>query len=171
MILQALYDYYHRKASDPNSFIAPEGWEWKEIPYVILIDANGNFVSIEDTREGEGKKKRAKKFLVPQSVNRTVGKSANLLWDNIEYALGANPRNRNDIEERFNLFIERIKTEIDAERTPSVKSLLKFLTDNPIEKIEHSDFNDVWMKLLNENPFIVFKIDGDLNSCICDDIR
>jgi CRISPR-associated protein Csd1 len=72
MILNALYDYYERKASDPNSHIAPESWEWKEIPYVIVIDREGKFVAIEDTREGEGKKKRAKKFLVPQSVKRTV---------------------------------------------------------------------------------------------------
>ena len=32
MILQALYDYYERKAADPESTVAPEGWEWKEIP-------------------------------------------------------------------------------------------------------------------------------------------
>lgn len=171
MILQALYDYYQRKAADPASHIPPEGWEWKEIPYVVLIDEDGNFVSIEDTREGEGRRRRSKKFLVPQSVNRTVGKNANLLWDNIEYALGANPRNRNDIEVRFNLFIERIKNEIDTENIPSVNSLLKFLENNPIEKIESSGYTEVWQKMLEENPFIVFKIDVAAKNCICDDLR
>ena len=38
MILQALYEYYQRKAADPESTIAPRGLEWKEIPYLILID-------------------------------------------------------------------------------------------------------------------------------------
>lgn len=171
MILQALYDYYQRKAADPSSHIAPEGWEWKEIPYVVLIDDDGYFVSIEDTREGEGRRKRSKKFLVPQSVNRTVGKNANLLWDNIEYALGANPRKRKDIEQRFNLFIERIKNEIDTEHITSVNSLLKFLENNPVEKIESSGYTEVWQKILDENPFIVFKIDGASNNCICDDLR
>ena len=38
MILQALYEYYQRKAADPGSTIAPHGLEWKEIPYLILID-------------------------------------------------------------------------------------------------------------------------------------
>lgn len=33
MILQALYEYYQRKAADPGSTIAPHGLEWKEIPY------------------------------------------------------------------------------------------------------------------------------------------
>ena len=30
MILHSLYDYYQRKAADPESRIAPEGFEWKE---------------------------------------------------------------------------------------------------------------------------------------------
>ena len=30
MILQALYEYYQRKAEDSESGIAPEGWEWKD---------------------------------------------------------------------------------------------------------------------------------------------
>ncbi len=171
MILQALYEYYNRKASDPSNFIAPEGWEWKEIPYRIIINRNGEFITIEDTREGEGRVKRAKPFLVPQSVKRTVGKKANLLWDNLEYALGANPRNRDDIEERFNLFKERIKNEIDIENAPSVKSLLLFLEKDPIKQIEKTLTPEHWKKILDENPFVVFKIDEEYHSCICDDIR
>lgn len=42
MILQALYEYYQRKAADPGSTIAPHGLEWKEIPYLILIDKKYN---------------------------------------------------------------------------------------------------------------------------------
>lgn len=171
MILQALYEYYQRKAVDPNSHIAPEGWEWKEIPYRIVIDRNGKFVAIEDMREGEGRKKRAKKFLVPQSVKRTVGKAANLLWDNIEYALGANPRNRDDIEERFNLFKDRIKNEIDIENSSSIKYLIEFLENNPVQQIENSGYAELWNKILEENPFIVFKIDGEQHSSLCDEIR
>ena len=52
MILQALDEYYKRKLSDPDSHTAPEGWEWKEIPFLIVIDQEGNFKAIEDTREG-----------------------------------------------------------------------------------------------------------------------
>lgn len=171
MILQALYEYYNRKASDPSNFIAPEGWEWKEIPYRIIISNDGKFIDIEDTREGEGRNKRAKKFLVPQSVKRTVGNKANLLWDNLEYALGANPRNRDDVDDRFNLFKERIKNEIDVENVPSVKSLLIFLENEPIKQIEQILNVEKWEKILEENPFVVFKVDKETHSCICDDIR
>lgn len=171
MILKALYDYYQRKAADPNSHIAPKGWEWKEIPYRIVIDKNGNFVEIEDMREGEGKRKRARKFLVPQSVKRTVGKAANLLWDNIEYALGANPRNREDKEERFNLFKDRIRKEIDIDNSPNVQHLIRFLENDPIQQIENSGYAELWNKILEENPFIVFKIDEEQHNSICDDIN
>ncbi|MGQ9644816.1 MAG: type I-C CRISPR-associated protein Cas8c/Csd1, partial [Ignavibacterium sp.] len=171
MILQALYEYYQRKASAPDSSIAPEGWEWKEIPYTILISKEGEFIAIEDNQEKDGKRKRSKKFLVPQSVKRTVGKAANLLWDNIEYALGANPRNRDDVNERFELFINKIKNEIDVENFSCVKALLKFLDNNPVNMIESSGYTELWQKMLEENPFIVFKIDGEAHNCICDDIR
>jgi CRISPR-associated protein Csd1 len=81
MILQSLKDYYDRKAADPDSGIAPIGWEKKEIPFIIVIDRDGNIVQIEDTRENEGKNMRARSFIVPQGVKKTSGIAANLLWD------------------------------------------------------------------------------------------
>ena len=73
MILQALKDYYDRKAADPESGIAPLGWERKEIPYLIVLDRTGRLVTVEDTQEKIGRKLRARTFSVPQSVKRTVG--------------------------------------------------------------------------------------------------
>ena len=37
MILQALYEYYQRKAANTEGKIAPEGWEWKE-PFLVVIE-------------------------------------------------------------------------------------------------------------------------------------
>lgn len=169
MILQALYEYYQRKAADPSSNVAPEGWEWKEIPYLIVINKKGNFVSINNTREGEGKIKRARRFLVPQSDKRSVGIKAYLLWDNIEYALGANPRKRKDIKRRHNAFKERITNELTGKDIPSLKSLEKFLENEPLEQIKKSRYADLWKEIMEENPFIAFKIDGESHSTICDD--
>ena len=45
MILQALYEYYQRKAADPGSTIAPHGLEWKEIPYPHAYDHNKSDIS------------------------------------------------------------------------------------------------------------------------------
>lgn len=89
MILQALYDYYQRKREE----LPAEGLERKEIPFLIVLKPDGTFLRIEDTREGEGKKKRGKTFLVPQAVKKSVNIAANLLWGNLEYVLGeADPK-------------------------------------------------------------------------------
>jgi CRISPR-associated protein Csd1 len=92
MILQELVRYYERKANDPGTALAPEGFEQKEIPFVIVIDASGQFVQIEDTRSGDGKQRRARSFLVPKGIKKTSGVAANLLWDTAEYVLGVDTR-------------------------------------------------------------------------------
>ena len=86
MILQALYEYYQRKAQDPDSNIAPQGLEWKEIPFLIVIDKEGNFIKLEETNEGSGKEKRSKRFLVNKSVGRSGANSwqiVNVFWDHL----------------------------------------------------------------------------------------
>lgn len=91
MILQALKEYYDRKAADSDSDIAPEGFERKEIPFVVVLDPDGRMVALEDTRESNGRKSVAKKFLVPRSKSRSGSRSyatTFLLWDHIGYLFG-----------------------------------------------------------------------------------
>jgi CRISPR-associated protein Csd1 len=97
MILQALKEYYDRKAADPDSGIAPLGWEKKEIPFLTVIDQQGNFLHFEDTREPVGKELRAKSFIIP-SLGEAKGNGikANLLWENVEYMFGLPMREKSD---------------------------------------------------------------------------
>ena len=91
MILHALKEYYDRVAADPDSEIAPEGFERKSLEFLIVISENGDFVGIEDTREIVGKKPIAKVFLLPRSKGRSGAKAyatTFLLWDHIGYLLG-----------------------------------------------------------------------------------
>lgn len=170
MILQALYEYYQRKAADPESGIAPLGFEWKEIPFLIVIDRKGRFVTIEDTRTGEGKRIRGKKFLVPQGVKRAAGVKANLLWDNVEYCLGANPRERDDIAERFGAFRDQILVELPDRKTdPLVHALLSFLEREPAAQIESSGrVSEIWAEALETNANITFRLDGHQAATICE---
>lgn len=39
MILQALHSYYERKSADPEAHMAPPGFEWKDIPFIVEIDS------------------------------------------------------------------------------------------------------------------------------------
>ena len=140
MILQALVEYYERKASDPNSGIAPLGWEWKEIPYIIVIQEDGTFLHVEDTQESKGKKKQAKLFLVPQSVKRSSGIASNLLWDNVEYVTGipckGDPAR---VSAQHEAFVKRL-TELKS--CPSVAPVLAFINNPDYKSILKSD--SVW---------------------------
>lgn len=91
MILHALTEYYHRKAeSSQGSGIAPQGFENKQIPFVIVINKDGEFVSLDDTRSSDKTTKKGSYYLVPLSASRQ-GKNSyqitNILWDHYGYLL------------------------------------------------------------------------------------
>ncbi|WP_432452140.1 type I-C CRISPR-associated protein Cas8c/Csd1 [Agarivorans sp. QJM3NY_29] len=100
MILQALCEYYQRKSRDRDSGLASKGFEQKAIPFVVVIDDNGRFIVLKDTREPQGKKLVARDYLVPQGKKRSGGKSyevANLLWDHYGYLLNQPKQDKPDI--------------------------------------------------------------------------
>lgn len=91
MILQALYEYYERRAAEPDSTIAPIGFAWKEIPFVIVLDRQGRVVDLHDTRERVGRRLVGRSFLLPKVEGRSGKNSwatACLLWDHFGYVLG-----------------------------------------------------------------------------------
>lgn len=171
MILHALYDYYKRKRDDPDSHMAPPGFEWKGIHFVIEIDAQGNPVQVEDTREGEGKQKQARTFLVPQGEKKTSGVVANLLWDNAEYVLGVDARERPQrVERQHRSFVDRIKSlPPSVQADAGVKAVLCFLTgasaDVPLQDAG-SRFRHVagekWNDIATTNPNLTFRLHGDV---------
>jgi len=174
MILQELKNYYDRKAADPESMIPPEGWDWEEISFAIIIDENGTFLRFEDMREPEVKvqkprrkrdkrnileefneseveeiKYRGKKILVPCGVERTSNKDANLLWDNADYILGNMNKD----------FICRITDELpDTTRRNAILTFLFNIDTSVFEKSTlWKDIYDSKSKNLNMS----FRFDGD----------
>lgn len=166
MILQALKEYYDRMAADPESGIAPEGWEWKEIPFIAVLGNNGNLLQIEDTREGEEKKKRGKLLLVPQSVKKTSGIAANLLWDTANYVFGIVNTEGLDKEqtsralvrasEQKQAFIERIQNELP--QTSRIKAIIAFLTTATKERLEKEN---AWQDIYVFNSVVSFRFDEE----------
>lgn len=155
MILQALKEYYDRKAADPQSGIAPPGWCVKGISFIIVLDEKGNFISIKDMRDGEGKKKVAKEYVVPQAVKKTSGIAANLLWDTAGYVLGIDLKKPKKQEEQKRAFIDKIKElgEID-----DLKPVITFLeTDN--SELLQADPN--YQELVEENAVVSFSYYND----------
>lgn len=137
MILSALKDYYDRMAADPESGIAPEGFELKELQFLIVINEQGQFINIEDTREKVGNKLIGKTFLLPRSVGRSGSKSyatTFLLWDHIGYLLGLPTEDEKSIKQHQTWL--KALSELPEELTEDVgvKAVLLFYKNNEIAK-------------------------------------
>ncbi|MGD0912600.1 MAG: type I-C CRISPR-associated protein Cas8c/Csd1 [Terracidiphilus sp.] len=157
MILQELARYYERKANNADTALAPEGFEKKEIPFVIVIDNDGKLVQIEDTRSGDSKKKRARYFLVPQGVKKTSGVAANLLWDTAEYVLGVDTKGKPErVLVQHAAFVARL-AELPTDEA-GVCAVRSFLASVPLTQLEQSP---CWQEIRTTNPNLSFQIAGD----------
>ncbi len=169
MILQTLCDYYRRQQDE----LPPPGFERKAIPFVIVLDRDGRFVDIEDTRNGNDKRDKGRLFVVPQGVKRTSGVAANLLWDGLGYVLGVVSEARaakldaarlekeqERTSEAHRAFIQRIRDVFPAPiGDEGVRAALTFL--------ERGDFSVVfshplWPELNKTTESLSFRLDGDL---------
>lgn len=160
MILHALYDYYQRKSADPDTHMAPPGFEWKEVPFIVEIDAQGNPIQIEDTRESDGKKKRAHAYLVPQGAKKTSGVVANLFWDNAEYVLGVDTKGKPErVAEQHQAFVARIESlPASALSDVGVQAMLRFLKHADLSALSRYA---VWQEIAETNPNLTFRLHGD----------
>lgn len=160
MILAALKEYYDRKSLEPESGIAPLGWEWKNLPFLFVLSKTGKLLYIEDTREDVkvDKKniKQAKSYLVPQAVKRSSGTAANLLWDNAEYVTGYSKNVKERAALRHQAFLERLEF---AKELPTVAPVLNFLRKLNLQELEK--FPE-WKELKKSNPLLSFKFAGHL---------
>lgn len=139
MILQALRSFYIRKQEE----MAPEGFEVKEIPFLLVIDENGGFVDLQDTRTSLGEKRIGRRFLVPKEEGRSgknAWQKANLLWDHYGYIL-AWPKSegiadRDMAERQHSSFVRRTKTLADfCTEDDDIRSVYRFLQNRQFEMV------------------------------------
>lgn len=182
MILQALNEYYQRKTAEPGSGLAELGFEQKELSFIIEINAQGELIQIEDTREGVGNKKVAQSFTVPQGVKKTSGVATNLLWDNVEYVLGVDknsqPKEKPEEEAQRTALVEKRKERVATQHQAfigkikalppaiindeGVQAVLNFLDNFEPESLHGLSF---WNEVIG-NPNLGFRLQGD-QSLVC----
>lgn len=167
MILQALKEYYDRKASDAESDIAPEGFERKPIPFLIVIGRNGKFINLEDTRERIGNRFIAKTFLVPRSKPRSGSlsyKTTFLLWDHTGYVLQHPDDNK--AKNQHTTWLRSLK-ELPPELSndEGVTAILKFYDSGGVDDVKsHKTWNEC-TKVLSCN--MTFKLAGEILPIPC----
>ena len=170
MILQSLYNYYQRKPDLPR-----KGFENKEIPFVIELNKHGSVVQIEDTRTPDGKRKRAKNYLIPQAAKKSVNVASNILWGNAEYVLGLpdekkladkkSKRKEGDYGDRLNemhaAFVDAIRALPESvQADEGVRAVLKFFDRTRPGDLER--FPEAWKDIKTANPNMTFRLQGDL---------
>lgn len=159
MILQALNEYYQRKTRLPNSDLAPLGFEHKAIPFLVVLSAQGEFVTFDKMYEGEGKKRTDKFYLVPQGVKRSSGVAANLLWDNPGYVFGIDSKGKPErAREQHLAFIEAIRSRFAQTGDAGIRAVLAFLERGDFAKVfEHP----LWMEILESSANLTFRLEGE----------
>ncbi|MDO5650273.1 MAG: type I-C CRISPR-associated protein Cas8c/Csd1, partial [Gallicola sp.] len=172
MIIQSLTEYYHRKANDPESGIAPEGFENKELQFMIVIDQDGYFSSLQDLREKDGTKLVGKNYLLPKATGRSGSKSyatTFLLWDHVGYVLGL-PETEIDTEGNE---VPIIKSQLqhetwinhlyslpsDLKQDEGVSAVIKFYEKNQAEIAKNDPIISDLLKSTSKN--ISFRLIGE----------
>lgn len=168
MILQALKEYYDRKAADPGNDIAPEGFERKAIPFIVVIQADGTFLQLEDTREKIGKSLIAKEFLLPQSQGRSGSnsyKTTFLLWDHIGYLFG-HPATDDKSSKQHKTWLDYLRALPDTLQTDDgVKAVLNFYKSGEIETVKADPLWEECTKIKSCN--ITFRLAADQDPVPC----
>lgn len=155
MILAALDRYYHRLASQAGK-VPPYGFSDEKISFAIVLSEQGRVLAVEDLRQQQAKKKVPVMLDVPRPEKRTVGISANFLWDKTSYALGiaAEPTERTVKEHQA--FAERHIHAISSSQDRGARALLSFLASWSVDQFISELFPE---EIKDTN--IVFRLDGD----------
>ena len=156
MILQALYDYYHRCGNLPR-----KGMELKEIGFLIVVDKEGHFLRFEDRRID---KKQAQKFLVKKHVGRTSALAANWLYDNSGYVFGYS--DKGDAMSQYRTFKDKVKSILESHpNNPDIIAVHKFYLQEQSMVLEQMQIDPLWPdieKNLNKKySTFSFLIQGD----------
>ena len=121
-----------------------------------------------DTRVPDGKRLLATEFPVPKAVVRTSGVAANLLWDNVEYALGISAAGRTKrMPDPHEAFVAAIRGRFgDKPADAGVAALLKLMAELPLDQMQ---LDPSWAEMIAANPFISFRLAGEARLvCECD---
>lgn len=169
MILQALAKYYERKSDE----LPAEGFEQKEIPFLIIINQEGEFIALQDTRTQFGKKLIARKFVVPKEnelPGQNAWKATNVLWDHYGYVLN-HPKSDNDkdkemAKKQHRIFIAQVQTLAEAfPEDLELQAVKHFYSGEHYKKVfEHPLWQDC--KKIN-GCNLSFQISGE-NRLVCE---
>lgn len=158
MILKALAEFYQRLADDPKSEIAPPGFEFKAIDFLVVLNEHGSFENLRDIREEVGRNRKGRVSLVPKGGKRSANIEANLLWDNAAYVFGINRKTPDRGQKQLEAFVKKIKETFDGCADTGIQAVLGFLEERNFDPVFR---NPVWHDVEESDGTISFVLAGE----------
>ncbi|MFT3819396.1 MAG: type I-C CRISPR-associated protein Cas8c/Csd1 [Rubrivivax sp.] len=155
MILQALYEQYHRLQRRGEEGLPRYGYSQEKISYCITLSGDGEVMGVVPLLDTSGKKPLPRSLSVPQPEKRTSGIKPNFLWDKTSYVLGvsASSKRAADEHQAFKQFHDdKLRNETDA----GLVALNRFLDRWTPEQFAPPHFS---AEMLDTN--LVFRLDGE----------
>lgn len=163
MILTALNNYYDRLVARGDPDIAPFGFSYESLSYVLVLDSSGALLQVIELMDSSGRVPKPVKYLVPQPPKRSgQGASPSFLWDKAEYVLGVTAKDSQHEKQRAvftqdafrEYHLDLLQDEID-EGLVAVRIFLEKW--RPEEFMKSAIFTDE-MKVGN----FAFRLDGEM---------
>lgn len=162
MILQALKQYYDRLTCEKDPVVPLYGFSEEKIDFDLVLNSEGDVVSINELGVTQGNKRIRRSFIVPKVFSGTKGNGikANLLWEETGYIFGKGS-NKGDNQREIDKFkaFKTLHFEIGQDvNDDGMNAVLKFLN-----KRKPQDTSDVdnWEAIAGKK--LVFRFEGDLN--------
>jgi CRISPR-associated protein Csd1 len=116
-------------------------FESKAVPWIIVLDEDGNYLGLRDTYQGvplpEGKKGKPKRqasmFAIPRRLGRTSKAVPDFLVDKSEYVLGVEPddkRSADDLRTRRDLFADLLRGASESAESSAGNTVAAFLSND-----------------------------------------
>lgn len=161
MIIKALYDYYVRRAAEPETDIPLDGFSLEPVPCCLEINPDGSlhqFLDERVERGGKTKKLVARRLVLPQRQKTSgQGFSASFLWDNTGYVLGADTKEKPERIPRaraaFRARLDEVAGGVDDAGLDAVRRFLDAW--NPAEAPGLPNWDDM------AGANVVFRLAGD----------
>ncbi len=172
MILQALHDYYHRKAEADSAALAPEGWIDRAVDFIVVITPDGDALpplclqAIEGRKRIPGPSRRLPNIGKQSLKHNNSGSDANLLWDNASFALGFGDK----AARKLTSFIQTIEHWMRDVQDEALVSLLVFLRRLRDENGLREHIRSTWIDaevLATGQPVVAFRYSKDDVDLIC----
>lgn len=159
MILQSLNSYYQRLKDNPDVDIPLQGFSQRGIHFALILNQQGKLLQVRDIREQVGKRILSKSLIVPAAAIKSVNISANFLWDNAGYVLGADlkgdPARASLTFKAFKELHHIIGDELNDE---GMIAVLRFLDSWQPAKVSELQYWEDFKTGAN----LVFQLDGEL---------